>query len=124
MGLLFLEEKMGKYNKIQRDVLLKQLETAPDEVLALAYLHSLNYTMFGVEITEKWQTAVQNSAQMQKAYEKGYRDACKMQFYLENRDALKADIEKMINESINEKYAKGILMSQEEMLDRFNLGCN
>ena len=88
-----------KYNEIQRDVLLKELETAPDDVLALAYLHSLNYTMFGVDITEKWETATQNMAQMQKAYEKGYRDACKMQSYLENRDALKADIEKMINES-------------------------
>ena len=38
------------------------------------YLHALNYHLYGADVTEKWRTATQNAANVEKAYMKGRRD--------------------------------------------------
>lgn len=55
--------------------LLDELSKMPDMVIATAYLHALNYTRYGVDVTEKWLTAIQQVSALDKAYAKGYHDA-------------------------------------------------
>lgn len=47
----------------------------PPMVIATAYLHAINYTLYGEDVTEKWLTATQNTCALEKAYRKGYYDA-------------------------------------------------
>lgn len=49
----------------------------PPMVIATAYLHAINYTLYDEDVTEKWLTATQNTSALEKAYRKGYYDAMK-----------------------------------------------
>ena len=40
--------------------LIDELSKMPPMVIATAYLHALNYTLYGEDVTEKWLTATQN----------------------------------------------------------------
>ena len=51
----------------------------PPMVIATAYLHAINYTLYGEDVTEKWLTATQNASVLEKAYRKGYYDALQRQ---------------------------------------------
>ena len=52
--------------------LIDELSKMPPMVIATAYLHALNYTRYGVDVTEKWLTAIQQANALEKAYAKGY----------------------------------------------------
>ena len=60
---------------INEQNLLEELSKMPPMVIATAYLHAINYTTYGVEVTEKWLTATENTANLEKAYRRGYYDA-------------------------------------------------
>lgn len=69
---------MSKEKQIQeceRKQLIDELSKMPDMVLSTAYLHAINYTLYGEDVTEKWITATQNASALEKAYRKGYYDA-------------------------------------------------
>lgn len=55
--------------------MIEELSKMSPMVIATAYLYALNCTRYGVDITEKWETAVQNASALEKAYRKGYHDA-------------------------------------------------
>ena len=55
--------------------LIDELSKMPSKVIATAYLHAINYTKYGVDVTEKWLTATQNASALEKAYRDGYYDA-------------------------------------------------
>ena len=55
--------------------LIDELSKMPPMVIATAYLHAINYTLYGEDVTEKWLTATQNASVLEKAYLKGYHDA-------------------------------------------------
>lgn len=55
--------------------LIDELSKMPPMVIATAYLHAINYTLYGEDVTEKWLTATQNASALEKAYQKGYHDA-------------------------------------------------
>lgn len=59
--------------------LIDELSKMPPMVIETAYLYALNYTSYGVDITEKWVTATQNASALEKAHRKGYYDALQMQ---------------------------------------------
>jgi len=59
--------------------LIDELSKMPPMVIATAYLHAINYTLYGEDVTEKWVTATQNAAVLEKAYGKGYHDALQRQ---------------------------------------------
>ena len=88
------EEKIQKYESKQ---LIDELSKMPPMVIATAYLHAINYTMYGEDVTEKWLTATQNTSILEKAYQKGYYDA--LQIQAEKRlgqnvlDKIRAEIE-------------------------------
>lgn len=66
------EEKIQDRKKQQ---IINELSKMPSMVVATAYIHAINYTLYGVDVTEKWVTAVQQTAVLEKAYNKGYYDA-------------------------------------------------
>ncbi len=69
---------MSKEKQIQdyeRKRLIEELSKMPPMVIATAYLHAINYTLYGEDVTEKWLTATQNASVLEKAYRKGYYDA-------------------------------------------------
>ena len=73
---------MSKEKQIQEyesKRLIDELSKMPPMVIATAYLHAINYTLYGEDVTEKWVTAIQQVAALEKAYEKGYYDALQRQ---------------------------------------------
>lgn len=70
------EEKIQEY---QRKQLIDELSKMPPMVIATEYLHAINYTLYGEDVTEKWETATQNASALEKAYRKGYYDALQRQ---------------------------------------------
>ena len=68
----------AKEKEIQENKrLIDELSKMPPMVIATAYLYAVNYTSYGVDVTEKWVTATQNAAALEKAYRDGYYDALK-----------------------------------------------
>lgn len=67
------KEKMTQDDKTKQ--LLDELSKMSPMVVATAYVQATNYTAYGEDVTEKWTTAIQNSAALEKAYNKGYYDA-------------------------------------------------
>lgn len=63
-----------KKEQIEKKMLIDALNNMPTQVIATAYLHAMNYQLYGVDVTEKWRTATQNTANVEKAYLKGRRD--------------------------------------------------
>ena len=70
------EQKIQEYEGKQ---LINELSKMPPMVIATAYLHAINYTLYGEDVTEKWLTATQNASALEKAYRKGYYDALQRQ---------------------------------------------
>lgn len=61
--------------KIEIKQLIEELSKMPPMVIATAYLHAINYTLYGVDVTEKWVTSTQQACALEKACQKGYYDA-------------------------------------------------
>ena len=73
---------MSKEKQIQDSKsrqLIDELAKMPPMVIATAYLHAINYTLYGVDVTEKWVTATEQAAILERAYRKGYYDALQRQ---------------------------------------------
>lgn len=66
------EKQMQEYESKR---LIDELSKMPPMVIATAYLHAINYTLFGEDVTEKLVTAAQNANALSKAYRDGYYDA-------------------------------------------------
>ena len=80
---------MSKENQIQEyesKYLLDELSKMPPMVIATAYLHAINYTLYGEDVTKKWLTATQNASALEKAYRKGYYDALQRQSESETKE--------------------------------------
>ena len=68
-------DKEKRIQECENKQLINELSKMPPMVIATAYLHAINYTLYGVDVTEKWLTATQNASALEKAYKKGYYDA-------------------------------------------------
>ncbi len=69
------KEKQIQIQEQKNKRLIDELSKMPPMVIATAYLHAVNYTLYGEDVTEKWLSAVQNASALEKAYRKGYYDA-------------------------------------------------
>ena len=58
-----------------KEKLLELLSQEDTTVLSQAYLYAKNLTDYGVDISNKWETATQQASALEKAYRKGYYDA-------------------------------------------------
>lgn len=78
---------MSKEKQIQETKkLIDELSKMPPMVIATAYLHAINYTLYGEDVTEKWITAAQNASALENAYRKGYYDALRKQAESEDKE--------------------------------------
>ena len=59
--------------------ILEEMSKFDEMTLSTAYIYAKNLTLYGVDVTEKWLTATQNSVALEKAYKKGYYDALQKQ---------------------------------------------
>ena len=66
---------LNKARKSKKEALLEELDKEDFQILILAYLYAKNRKTFGEDVTEKWETALQNADALEKAYRKGYHDA-------------------------------------------------
>lgn len=69
------KEKEKRIRDYEKKVLIEELSKMPYRVISLAYLHALNYTTYGVDVTEKWITATQQADALARSYRAGYHDA-------------------------------------------------
>lgn len=69
------KEKEKRIQDYEKKVLIDELSKMPHRVISIAYLHALNYTTYGVDVTEKWLTATQQANALERSYRKGYYDA-------------------------------------------------
>ena len=69
--------------KLDREYLLSRLSTAPDMVLATAYLYAVNYTQFGCDVTKAWTTAILQNEALNRAYVRGYHEAMERFYHQE-----------------------------------------
>lgn len=79
---------MSKEKQIQEyesKRLIDESSKMPPMVIATAYLHAINYTLYGEDVTEKWVTATQNASALEKACRKGYYDALQRQAESEDK---------------------------------------
>ena len=80
-------DKEKQIREYESKRLIDELSKMPPMVIATAYLHAINYTLYGVSVTEKWTTATQNASALEKAYRKGYYDALQRQAENKRGDA-------------------------------------
>ena len=79
---------MSKQKQIQEyesKMLIDELSKMSPMVIATAYLHAINYTLYGIDVTDKWLTATQSANALEKAYRKGYFDALQRQAEREDK---------------------------------------
>lgn len=61
--------------KDKKQIMLDELSKEPEMVLETAYLYAKTFTTYGENVTKAWNTAIQQTAILERAYEKGYADA-------------------------------------------------
>lgn len=57
---------------MEKEQLAKWLLKYDEQTLQIALMYATNYLKYGVDVTEKWDTAVQQQAALKKAEEHGY----------------------------------------------------
>ena len=58
----------------KKEYLLSQLAKEDEQLLGLAYLYAVHYKKFGVDVTEKWATATEQTKNLYEAYKQGQID--------------------------------------------------
>jgi hypothetical protein len=62
----------GAKMKDKKQVLLDSLSEEPEMVIATAYLYAKNYVNYGIDVTNAWNTAIQQNAALERANVNGY----------------------------------------------------
>lgn len=57
-----------------KKMLLEAMKQFDEQTLSVAYMYAKNLVSYGVDVTEKWLTATEQSANLGKAYREGYYD--------------------------------------------------
>ena len=53
----------------------QDMQQFDERTMAIAFAYAHYYRVYGVDVTEKWNTAIEQSANLEQAYRKGYDDA-------------------------------------------------
>lgn len=61
-------------NVTDKEIIINELSKLPIMELSVALAYAKNLSLYGVDITEAWNTAVQQSYALNTAYEKGRAD--------------------------------------------------
>lgn len=60
-----------------KQLILEKLSNMPEMLVLTAYLYAKNYIVYGEDVTKEWNTAVQQSAILEKVYNRGRNDVLK-----------------------------------------------
>ena len=66
--------------------ILNKLSELPQATLEIAYLYAVNFSGYGVDVANKWLTAVQQTEALNRAYERGYYEALKRREEIRNEE--------------------------------------
>ncbi len=66
----------------------KDMQRFDEQTMATAFAYAHYHRVYGIDVTEKWNTATQQSANLEQAYRKGYYDAVERMMAL-NREGAK-----------------------------------
>lgn len=85
---------------VKKQALLNLMKGIPLQTLCIAYVYAKNYMEYGEDVTKTWNTVVEQSKALEKAYAKGYYDALQRQTEtIIEADAIKREkIDKAIEE--------------------------
>ena len=72
--------------KTSKEELLNLLSQESITVLSQAYLYAKNMELYGIDVTEKWATAIVNQANLERAYNKGWMDCQERMMERRNED--------------------------------------
>ena len=61
----------------EKEFILKLLMDEDKTLICLAYAYARNVLKYGADVTEKWETAAEQSNMLQTAYSQGYLDGRK-----------------------------------------------
>ena len=64
-------------DKEDKEKILEAMSQFDKQTLAVAYAYASKLVYYGVDVTEKWETATQQSAYIERAYTEGYAEAMK-----------------------------------------------
>ena len=106
------EKQIQEYRSKQ---LIEELSKMPPMVIATAYLHAVNYTLYGEDVTEKWITATQNASALEKAYRKGYYDALQRQAKSIEADKEEAKPKNLVEQTTD--FLKNLYLQNKETID-------
>jgi len=67
-----VENSINEAENEQRLDILNRLSTLDIKTLQIAYVYAKNYVEYGTDVTEKWATACENIAYLERAHHKGY----------------------------------------------------
>ena len=62
-----------------KDLLISELNQFDVNIIKLALAQARYYTLFGVDVTEKWDTATEQAHALDSAYTKGFHDGAAQQ---------------------------------------------
>ena len=60
---------------MNKEKLFEAMKQFDEQTLAVAFSYAFNLTFYGVDVTEKWNTATEQSINLHAAYIRGYEDA-------------------------------------------------
>jgi len=72
-----LEAKKKEILETKKKEAITKLQDMSPMQVTLAYLFAKYYSELGVDVTEKWTTALQNNLALTKAFSRGYYEALK-----------------------------------------------
>lgn len=73
-----------KMPRDKKQILIDSLSKLSTQELQTAYLYAINYVKYGADVTKVWDTAIQNTCALERAYQKGYYDGLKQANEWEN----------------------------------------
>ncbi len=59
-------------NKDVKEKILEQLSQLDEQTLVVAYSYAKYLVDYGCNVTQKWSTVIEQTANLEKAYQKGY----------------------------------------------------
>ena len=62
----------------KKQAILDELAKESDMLISTAYLYAKAFVSYGVDVTQAWTTAVQQTANLEQAHKRGYYEALKM----------------------------------------------
>lgn len=76
--VIHVECPLKEVSSGKKQAILDELAKESDMLISTAYLYAKAFVSYGVDVTQAWTTAVQQTANLEQAHKRGYYEALKM----------------------------------------------